>query len=315
MIRIVQYSREYKSAWDNFIAHSKNGVFLFFRDYIEYHSDRFVDHSLLIYSDDELIALLPANIKDMTLVSHGGLTFGGIVSDEEMRSGLMLEVFDALIAYLRTRGVTRFIYKAIPHIYHSIPAEEDTFALFRHGARIVRRDVSSTIDMRKIPVQDKGRKWGLKQSKANGVLVSRSQDFRTFMEIEETLLQTKYNEKPVHSAAEIDLLASRFPENIKLFAAHVEGKMVAGVIMYESVNVAHAQYIGSTELGRKKSSLDAILSFLLHDYYAGKRYFDFGKSTDRDGIGINAGVLQYKESYGARATTYDFYELNLIQTG
>ncbi len=48
---------------------------------MDYHSDRFNDHSLVFTRKNRLIGLLPANIKDEALYSHGGLTFGGIISD------------------------------------------------------------------------------------------------------------------------------------------------------------------------------------------------------------------------------------------
>ena len=47
---------------------------------MEYHSDRFKDYSLLFYRDGQLVGLLPANIRNDTLFSHEGLTFGGVIA-------------------------------------------------------------------------------------------------------------------------------------------------------------------------------------------------------------------------------------------
>ncbi len=82
-IDLVTYAPEYKILWDNFVSTSKNGVFLFYRDYMEYHSDRFLDHSLLFFKNGKLIGLMPANANKDVLNSHEGLTFGGIISDNE----------------------------------------------------------------------------------------------------------------------------------------------------------------------------------------------------------------------------------------
>ena len=46
---------------------------------MDYHNDRFKDHSLMVFKDDKLIALLPANIVDFNLRSHQGLTYGGFL--------------------------------------------------------------------------------------------------------------------------------------------------------------------------------------------------------------------------------------------
>jgi hypothetical protein len=309
-IRIVRYTANQKPVWDKFIAQAKNGLFLFHRDYMDYHADRFTDHSLMFFNQDEtLLALMPATVKDGTLSSHAGLTFGGIVSDTRMKTQLMLEIFDALIPYLKTAGTERLVYKAIPHIYHRIPAEEDLYALFRHKARLVRRDVSSTIDMQEKLPFSKGRKYEIKQAQKLGLEVRQSNDFQKFMPIEEQLLRDKHDQKPVHTAAELDLLASRFPLNIKLFAAYRQGEMLAGVIVYESHNVAHAQYIAASDEGKRSGALDLILGYLINDHYSGKKYFDFGISTENDGYELNAGLIENKQSFGGRAIVYDFYEL------
>ncbi len=311
LIRVERYKPEHKKHWDEFVSQSKNGVFLFYRDYMEYHADRFADFSLLFFQDDQLVALMPANRVDDTLVSHGGLTFGGIVSDSRMTTGLMLEVFAALLNRLREEGIRKLLYKAIPHMYHLLPAEEDLYALFVHNARLFRRDVSSTVVAGRRPPLARGRKKTLKHVKADGLKVERSEDFSQFMAIAEASLQLRHRLRPVHTAPEMQLLASRFPENIKLFALNSNGEMLGGVIVYESQNVAHGQYRHATEYGMELGAFDCIMDVLMNEVYVDKPYLDFGISMTDEGRKLNAGLVQNKESYGARTTVYDFYELNL----
>jgi hypothetical protein len=83
------------------------------------------------------------------------------------------------------------------------------------------------------------------------------------------------------------------------------------VIIYESCQVAHAQYIGTTSEGRKVGALDLIMSYLINDYYAQKKYFDFGISTEDDGRYLNTGLIENKQGFGARAVVYDFYEIDM----
>jgi hypothetical protein len=311
MIRVVRYAPEHRRDWDGFLDRSRNGVFLFRRDYMEYHADRFADHSLLFADEGRLLGLLPASERDGTLTSHGGLTFGGVLSDGKMRTPLMLELFGRLTEYLREQNIGRLVYKAVPHIYHRVPTEEDLYALYRHGGRLVRRDVSSTIWMREREPLSKGRKWSVKRARANGLTVGRSHDFAAFMAIEEAHLLEKYGVRPTHTAAEMELLAGRFPDHIKLFAAHRGAEMLGGVVVYESRRVAHAQYIAATATGRELGALDLILDVLLNETYVDKPYFDFGISTEDGGRTLNVGLVENKESYGARAVAYDFYELDL----
>lgn len=75
-LQVTKYEGNRKLEWDNFLKSSKNGHFFFYRDYMEYHSDRFQDFSLIIYNDKgNIMALLPASIDGDTVMSHGGLTF------------------------------------------------------------------------------------------------------------------------------------------------------------------------------------------------------------------------------------------------
>lgn len=311
-MKISTYAPDQKSAWDAFVERSKNGLFLFRRDYMEYHADRFEDFSLLFRDESGgLVGLLPASVKDGIVTSHAGLTFGGVVTDERMKAAAMLELFEALAAYLKEQGVEKLVYKAVPHIYHRISAEEDLYALFRCGARLYRRDISSTVDLGARLPFSKGRKWSVKQALKAGLRVEESREFQDFMRMEEELLAGKYGVKPTHSGAELEFLASHFPEEIRLFVTRGDGGMMAGVVVYEYRDVAHAQYISATEEGKRSGALDLILDHLINDRYAGRRYFDFGISTERGGHYLNAGLIENKQGFGGRAVVHDFYEWDL----
>ena len=310
-IRVEQYQAEHKRLWDEFVARAKNGVFLFQRDYMEYHADRFTDHSLLCFAGERLVALMPANRAADALVSHGGLTFGGIVSDERMKTPLMLDVFDALRGHLQAGGIKTLIYKTVPHIYHDLPAEEDLYALFRHQARLVRRDVSSTIYLSQRPAVSKDRKWRIRQGQKSGLEIRPSDDYESFIAMVAQVLWSRHKLRPVHTAAELSLLAARFPANIKLFSAYRGAQMLAGVVVYESKQVAHAQYISSTDEARETGAADLLLDYLIAEYYATKRYFDFGISTEEGGWHLNTGLINNKEGFGARTVVCDFYEMTV----
>ena len=310
MIEIRRYEPEERELWDNFVRGSKNGVFFFLRDYMEYHSDRFEDHSLIFLKNDKPVALMPANSDGDTLFSHAGLTFGGIITNRKMKTSLMLQIFDSLKGYLKGKGFKKLIYKAIPHIYHIYPSEEDLYALFINKATLVKRDVSSTIEMgHKIPYS-RNIKRNIKKVQDNELDVKRSYEFSTFMVLKEEQLFKKYGLKPTHTSEEMEYLAGKFPENIKLFTADQDGDMIGGVVIYENENVIHAQYQEASELG-----MDLHVPSLLFDkvinHYSKKKYFDFGISTENNGRYLNRGLIDFKERFGARSTVYDLYELNL----
>jgi hypothetical protein len=310
-LKTIAYEHNQKRVWDQFVTNSKNGTFLFYRDYMEYHSDRFTDHSLMFYEENNLIAVMPANIKNETLYSHGGLTFGGMIYNQKMKASLMADIFESMKEYLSKLGIRQIVYKAIPHIYHKIPSEEDLYALFLNDARLIRRDISSTILMEKKLNYAKDKKQFIKKAKLDGLEVIRSYDFKAYMSIKEVDLEKKYGVKPTHTPEEIDLLASKFPENIKLFSVYINKSMIAGVMIYESDTAAHAQYLGSTEKGKELHAADLIFDFLINHYYIGKKYFSFGISTEKEGKYLNKGLIEYKERFGARAIVYDHYIIDI----
>lgn len=310
MVEVVRYSDRYKLEWDAFVHASKNGTFMLLRDYIEYHADRFKDHSLLFYHKDKLIAVLPANAAEGELHSHAGLSYGGIVSGRNMKAPLMLQLFDALVAYCREQGFKRLYYKAIPHIYHQLPAEEDLYALFRSGAVLYRRDLNSVISCERSTHYSKDRRWRLSQAKRNEFAICQTETFTPFMKLVEEQLQVKYNLKPVHTAGEIIKLAKLFPGNIQLYTAHIEGEIAAGAILYETPQVAHAQYIGSSAKGSALGASSVLIDHLLTEVYPHKKYFSFGVSTEQQGLYLNEGLVRNKESYGARTVVHDFYRLD-----
>jgi hypothetical protein len=311
-MRVEPYHAAHAELWNAYVGKSKNGNFMFRRGYLDYHADRFSNESVIVLDDADVpIALFPASRHDDAIVSHGGLTYGGVISDRAMRVTTMLDVFVALISHYREAGAQRLIYKAIPHIYHALPAEEDLYALFRNDARLVRRDVSSTVLLSDRLPYSKGRSHCVKKFAKSGLVVERSFDFHGFMALEAAHLEAKFGVAPVHSGDEMMLLASRFPDNVKLFV--VQGDpMRAGIVVYESDHVAHAQYIASTDEGRDASAVDGIIEHLLTVVYPDKRYFDFGISTEQAGRYLNAGLAGNKETYGARTTVYDTYELPLV---
>lgn len=311
MFKIRQYCGSDKEAWNSFVASSKNGTFLFERDYMEYHNDRFTDASLLIADQSgRLIAILPASRVGDRVISHGGLTYGGLVSNERMTTVTMVDVFAAVCRRLAEHGVKTMVYKTIPTIYHRLPAEEDRYALFVHGATLCRRDVLSVIEAgAEGPVQER-RARGARKAERAGVEIEESTQLHEFWPVLTANLQQSHDRQPVHSVEEIQSLRDRFPAEIRLFVAKQGGLVVAGALLYLSGHTAHIQYIGSSDGGRQIGALD-LLFFRVIEQFRNMRYVDFGISNEADGRYLNRGLVEFKEGFGARTVVHDHYLLSL----
>lgn len=310
MIKIYHYQNDYKDKWNDFIANSKNGIFMFNRDFMDYHSDRFKDNSLMFYDEEKLIAVLPANIKENILYSHGGLTYGGFITDEKMKQHKMMECFKIFKKYMSENNIKKCIYKVIPHIYHKLPSEEDLYALFKFGAKSYRQDVSTTISLLKPCQMPKGRKAQISRAKREGVIIEESNDFEIFIELENSVLKTNHGVKAVHSAEELKLLKSRFQNKIQLWISKYNNEIIAGTLLFVYDNVVHTQYMAANEKAREIGALDLLIKTLIDKYKDEKQYFDFGISTENDGKYLNEGLIAQKESFGGRSIIYSFYELS-----
>jgi hypothetical protein len=119
----------------------------------------------------------------------------------------------------------------------------------------------------------------------------------------------KHKLQPVHSLDEIKLLASRFPNNIKQYNIYVNNIIMAGCTMFINQNVAHAQYISGTDEGRSNGCLDFLFNYLITDAFREHTYFDFGNCNEESGTKINYGLIDWKEGFGGRAISHDFYKV------
>lgn len=310
MIRIEKYTSEKKDIWDNFCNNSKNGIFMFNRDFMEYHKDRFVDNSLMFYDDEKLLALFPANLRDGVLQSHGGLTYGGFITSNEMKQHHMNDIFNSLINYSKDNKIKEIIYKHIPHIFHKQPAEEDLFALYFNKAEILKVEASTVINLKQPLKMPKGRKAQIGRAKREGVEVRETSDFESFLRIENDVL-VRHNTQAVHKPEELRLLQSYFPEKIKLLGAYYNGELIAGTVLFIYDTVVHTQYMATTELAREIGALDYAIATVIETYKESKDWLDFGISTEDMGHYLNEGLISQKEGFGGRTNIYQTWKINL----
>ena len=314
MITIVRYTEDKVNIWNQFNKQSKNALFMFDRNYMDYHKDRFKDHSLLFYDEDKLLALLPMSEHDNMLISHGGLTYGGFISDTKMKQHTMMDCFEELIKYAKENGFKNIRYKCIPHIYHSQPAEEDRFALFANNSKLDTVDVSTYVNLAAPLKMPKGRKAQISRAKREGVVVeelTELEDFNKFIDLENEVLTERHDVRAVHTGEELKLLHDRFPENIHLFASLKDGNLIAGTVVYEYDQVVHTQYMAANDEARTIGALDLAVSTVINNYKDSKKWLDFGISTEHGKIYLNEGLCSQKEGFGGRTGVYEIWELNL----
>ena len=311
-MEIRRYRREDKELWNSFVNKARNATFLFDRNYMDYHADRFDDNSFMFYHKGKLKAVLPANVAGDTLYSHQGLTYGGLLLDKKATVEDVLECFDSLNSWLRENGISKVVYKTLPWIYQQYPSEEDLYALtWKCKAQLISRDISSSIVIDNKLKFAESRKSGIRKALSLNIEVGESNDVDGFWHVLEDNLGNRYNAKPVHTSSEMKLLMSRFPNNIKLYVAKMNGEIVGGTLIYVTPQVVHTQYISASVEGKKHGALDLLFDYIINKVYANCRYFDFGKSTEQGGAYLNEPLIFQKEGFGGRGVCYDWYQWEL----
>lgn len=311
-MEIRRYRREDKELWNSFVSKARNATFLFDRNYMDYHADRFDDNSFMFYHKGKLKAVLPANVAGDTLYSHQGLTYGGLLLDKKATVEDVLECFDSLNSWLRENGISKVVYKALPWIYQQYPSEEDLYALtWKCKAQLISRDISSSIVIDNKLKFAESRKSGIRKALSLNIEVGESNDVDGFWHVLEDNLGNRYNAKPVHTSSEMKLLMSRFPNNIRLYVAKKNGEIVGGTLIYVTPQVVHTQYISASVEGKKHGALDLLFDYIINKVYANCRYFDFGKSTEQGGAYLNEPLIFQKEGFGGRGVCYDWYQWEL----
>lgn len=306
--RVEKYTKENRLAWDTFISGAKNATFLFARDFMEYHSDRFTDYSLLVYKDDLLYAVLPANIVGDKLYSHKGLTYGSLVLSKSAKLLYTFEAFKALLAFLNAKAISTLELRNIPTFYNTMPSDELSYFLFKANATLIKRDALMVIDTStKIKFQ-KNRREGINKAKRNGLTIAVEHNFEGFWnEILIPNLQQKHGIAPVHSLEEIQLLAAKFPDHIKQVNVYKDNVIVAGTTLFLTKTTIHPQYVSGNSDKNAFGSLDLAYDYIINHFDSSKRYFDFNISSEENGTALNSGLIFWKESCGARTFVADNY--------
>lgn len=311
MFQVCKYTNSKKADWDNFIATAKNATFLFQREFMDYHNDRFEDFSLMVYKDEKLYAVFPANKNGENIYSHQGLTYGSFVLQDSAKLKSTFIAFKELLKFLFEEGIKKLDIRIIPTFYNSLPSDELEYVLYKAGASLVKRDVILLIDYQNKLRFQKNRREGINKAKRKNLIVKVDGDYEAFWnKILIPNLKEKHNSSPVHSLDEIKLLAARFPNHIKQVNVYQDDKIVAGTTVFLTKKVIHPQYVSANNNKNELGSLDVLYNFIIDHFIAGRNYFSFNTSSEENGKLLNEGLLFWKESCGARPHVFNNYEIN-----
>jgi hypothetical protein len=269
----------------------------------------------MIYDNsNELLGILPAAEDPMdktTIISHPGITYAGLIHAGKLNATKQETLFPELIEYYKNQGYKKFIYKAIPSIFHKIPSEDDIYSLFRIGAINFRTDLSCATQI-EFPLNLSDRRLrSYKKSKKIGQ-ISINSSLPTFWKVLESNLLEKHNARPTHTLEEIQELSGLFPDNIRLVTAEIDSRVEAGILIFLQNRTLHFQYIASSQIGQQNNLLDLVINHISEKYSAPKfNWINFGISTENNGLTLNSGLYQFKYEFGCGGIAYKQFEIKL----
>jgi len=311
---VKQYQESDYTTWNAFIGQAKNATFLFHRDFMEYHKDRFEDFSLLIFENEKLVAVLPANRAGTSVYSHQGLTYGGLIYTDKLKGLNVAAVLELIFYFFKESGLQSLYYKPIPSFYVLKGNAEIDFFLIKKGAFLDRKEMNLAINLTMPLTISKSKLKHFRRIEELDIEWVEEQQLECFWELVlEPKLLEKYKAKPVHSLLEISKLKANFPNNIKQFSAYNDGVIVAGITIFETATVVKSQYGATTKKGEELRALDFLFINLIKKYkQEGKLFFDMGIVNEDNEQGYHAGLLKQKEELGCSVYSQDFYKINLI---
>lgn len=310
MYKVVKYLPRYLNAWNELVKNSKNSTFLFNRNFIEYHKDKFHDCSLIIFDKkNNMIACLAANyLSDNEICSHSGLSYGGIVLRKDVTLNNFLIIIKSILQKLDNDGVKNLHLKLLPDFYSRLPSQEIEYALFLLRSKLYRIDTSLVVNLSNKLVFQTRRRRSINKSNKFNLQIKPNDNFSVFWNnILIPNLKKRFNVDPVHSLDEILYLKKSFPENIIQYNIYHHNHVIAGTTIFKTDNVAHIQYISANDFGRTSGALDLLFENLITNYFRNMSYLDFGICNEDNGLKINHGLLNWKESFGARTYVNKFH--------
>jgi len=311
---VKQYQVSDFNNWNAFISKAKNATFLFHREFMEYHKERFEDFSLLIFEQEKLLAVIPANRVGDTIYSHQGLTFGGIVYSPKISGEKVAAIIDSLLAYLKEKGIQFFYFKPIPSFYAYGGNHEIDFFLIKKGALLDKKEMNMAINLAMPLTISKSKLKHFRKIEDLDLEIVEEDQLDSFWKLVlEPRLKEKYDAKPVHTLQEITKLKEKFPNNIKQFSVYCNDEIIAGITIFETDKVVKSQYGATTKKGEELRALDFLFINLIKKYKReDKLFFDMGIVNDSNEKGYHAGLLKQKEELGCSVYSQDFYKMNLI---
>lgn len=309
---IIKYNPDMEKIWEYFVNVSVNGNFQESRSFLNYHKDRFKDHSLMFYKKNDLAAVMPCNETEdsKSLISHSGATFGGIIFSDRYASITSYNwILEELNQYVTDNGFNHLELKMPSWLYMNSDKHMEIFDyLLGLNGFSCSEEVGFYINCTALEPNYEQNYAKLKKRKLKKAYKSNLtfKEITTRTEIENfyNILEenyTKFKTKPVHTYDELILLKEQcIPGILSFYGVFSENEMIAGSMVFDfnDKKVFHTQYLASRFEYLELCPNEFLYTNLIataHD--RGFRFLSFGTSTLEHGAVFNEDLALFKEGF------------------
>ncbi len=332
-LSLQPYSDEQAKQWDNFVSFSRNGTIFHTRKFLSYHPEkRFEDASLLFLDGEKLVAVLPAAAKEdagkKILVSHPGASYGGLVLHGDASVSETGEMMTALLAHAKAKKYSGIsMLRLPPASLQRLYSEDPQYWMFQQGYRMSRCEMDGAIDLSAFDdltdmqvlksldailqsLHGKCRNM-VRQAKRAKIEVKLSNDFDAFWPVLESVLAGRHGAKPTHTLAEIKKLHTLLPQGFRCLTAHLEGRIVGGIVLVSIHGEAlYTLYMGQEYASQQFHPMHLLLVEAIHlSLKEKRRVLHLGVSTEDGGTKVNEGLFFFKESFGCKPVRRESWEI------
>ena len=274
---------------------------------MEYHADRFVDHSLMIWNESELVACFPAHVIDNGLRSHRGLTYASLLVDKE--ESQFDQILAELIHYAKQQQFDSLELKLPPAFYNQ-KFESELKKLKAAGFKLISESVDVVVDLTKEWQPSAKKTIGYRNGKFDQLELVKEGSLKVFWtELLEPQLKARHNASPVHSLEEIEKLQDLFPQSISQYIIKHQEEAVSGITLFDFDHILKIQYAAGNKKGFELNAMDFLYLEIINEAkQQGRKYVDLGTVNHPDGS-LNEGLLRFKKQLGA--VTTPVHELTL----
>ena len=326
MLTIEKYNTKNKNCWNTFLHKSFNGTIFSHRNFLNYHINRqFNDHSLMIYQNQQLIAIIPAAIitknNKTILYSHPGASYGGIILKNNLNFQTINNIIQSIEQYCINQSFNSLFLINSPNIYHTYNDNSLEYLLEWNGYKSNEIYISHTVNFNSLDnidtiVAKRKRRYLKNDDSLKNIDFNQTNNINLFYQI---LIENKkrFKIQPTHTLDEISKLIQLFPNHIQLFVSSKNSQIIGGSLLFHTNNRASLVFYNAVLEEYRTSQLSMYQLYQCMQIVKNHNIniLDFGVShipESENPLSPKFSLIQFKEQLGAKGVIRKAYQKDYI---